>query len=340
MKLSEIGEEKLIAKLLKTHKIPASAEYLPVGAGDDAAVISSGSACSYTIVATDMLSEGIDYRDDIITTYYLGWKSAAVNISDIAAMGGSPTWTLVSLGFKQDTEFDYLEAFYTGLTDCCSKYGSVIIGGDMNSVINENTISITQMGSIEPKLLIRRSGAEPGDLLFVTGYIGQSRAGLELLFKNGLQSVQSKYETLMKAHIMPIPRVYEANILAKTKMVKAMMDVSDGLGSDLPKLCSASGVGASVYAESICLSEDLKRAAQELKLNPLEIAISGGEDFELLFAAAPGDAASIIDIFSSSTDTPLHVIGEFTENGLSIIHSDGSKGNLVSGWDHFHNKNS
>lgn len=335
MKLSDIGEEALISRLIRDYRIPAAGDGLVIGAGDDAAVLAEGPGGMLTIITTDMLSEHIDYRDDIITSYRLGWKSAAVNISDIAAMGGVPTWTLVSLGFRPDTDIAYVDEFYRGFTDCTGRYGSRVIGGDMNAVIGDNVISVTQMGSVEPDMLIRRSGAKAGDRILITGYIGQSRAGYELLIKHGLDVSLAVHKALIDAHLTPAPRIPEGRSAAGTHLVHAMMDVSDGLGADLPKLCKASGIGAVVQADRILISDDLRRAAADLGIDALNLAVSGGEDFELLMAVSPCDVDAVIEAMLASTGAPVTEIGEFVDGGIELALPDGSRRTLNKGWEHF-----
>ncbi|MHB1001679.1 MAG: thiamine-phosphate kinase [Armatimonadota bacterium] len=335
MKLSDIREEALIERIINDNHLPRSGEGLTVGVGDDAAVLSADAQGMLTIITTDMLTERMDYRDDLITPYQLGWKSVAVNISDIAAMGGSPTWTLVSLGFRPDTDVSYVEAFYRGITACAAHYGSTVIGGDMNAVIGDNVISITQLGRVEPGKLALRSGAKVGDHLLVTGLLGESRAGLELLLKYGLEESINLNEPLVQVHVMPFPRVFEAVAAVGTGAVHAMMDISDGLGADLPKLCKSSGVGALVCSDRLPISEDLKIAACTLDMQAIDLAAGGGEDFELLMAVPPDAVETVINAVQSSTGTGVTEIGEITGNIIKIAYPDGTKRPLHGGWEHF-----
>lgn len=335
MRLSDIGEEGLLAHLFRNHHIANEADGVVIGVGDDAAVLTADSSGMLTIITTDMLSERVDYLDETITPYMLGWKSVAVNISDIAAMGGIPTWTLVSLGFRPDTDVSYIDEFYRGLIDCTKRFGSQIIGGDMNSVISDNVISITQLGKVEPGMLIRRTGAKVGDRILVTGQLGQSRAGYKLLTRDGLAVSMEKHRAVTEAHLMPIPRVPEARSAASTGLITAMMDLSDGLGSDLPKLCAASGVGAAVYSDRLHLSDALLAAVDDLGMNSIDLMLSGGEDFELLMTVAPGNVSAVIDAVQTTTGTPVTEIGEIVETGIEVVFADGSRRPITKGWEHF-----
>jgi len=334
MKLSEIGEEALIERLVREHHLPVSGKGLVVGVGDDAAVLSVEGRNELLIVTTDMLIEGVHFRLDWITPRELGWRAVAANISDIAAMGGVPTWTFVSIGLKPDTEVAFVDALYDGMTECARRFGSEVVGGDTNSARSETVISVTQMGRIEPDRVARRSGARIGDRILVTGHLGDSRGGLELLLKHGPEARRIS-ERLVSAHLTPTPRVSESRAAVGTGTVRAMMDLSDGLGADLPKLCKASGVGAVVYADKLPISDDLRRAAELLGMSAVELAASGGEDFELLMAVAPEEVERVIRAITEHTDTPVTEIGEFVSGPVEIAHPDGRSGPLSSGWEHF-----
>ncbi|MCL6519084.1 MAG: thiamine-phosphate kinase [Armatimonadetes bacterium] len=335
MNLADIGEEVLIEHLMKEFSLPTSSEGLVVGVGDDAAVLDLGGPM-LTIITTDMLAEGIHYRLDLVTPYELGWKSVASNISDIAAMGGLPTWTLISLGLKPDTDIGFVDEIYRGLVECAERFESKIIGGDTISVRQDSVIGICQMGKIEPNLIARRSGASPGDRILVTGWLGNSRAGLELLLRFGTEEAAQLHGWLVGQHLTPIPRVLEAHAAVATNAIRAMMDISDGLGADLPKLCKASGVGAIVYASKLPISSDLQSAAERLGMDTLELVAGGGEDFELLMAVRPHDVKKVIKAIKEGTGTRVTEIGEFTEDKtVEIVMPDGSRRPLWAGWEHF-----
>jgi len=335
MRLSDLGEEALIEHLVRKFALPASGEGLVLGEGDDAAVLDAGGP-TFMLVTTDMLGEGVHFRADIITPYQLGWKSVAGSISDIAAMGGRPTWTLVSIGLKAETDLDYVDELYEGMVACARRFGSEIIGGDTISVSNGSVISVTQLGEIEKDYLLRRSGAKPGDRIVVTGWLGNSVGGLRLLMKYGMEEAARVSGCLVRAHLMPVPRLAEAQAAAHSRGVHAMMDLSDGLGADLPKLCTSSGVGALVFAEKVLISKDLYAAAEALEMDPLQMAISGGEDYELLMAIPESNLERVAAEVQSSTGTPVTVIGEVTEDSSVLIqYPDGIRKPLDGGWEHF-----
>ncbi len=329
MKLSELGEEALIKRLAEQGFIAKSGSGLIVGIGDDAAVL-PGPDGMYTLVTTDMLTERIDYLPEWITPYELGWKCVAVSISDIAAMGGLPTWTFPSIGLKPDTEVESVDELYRGMAECARRFGSEIAGGDTNSVKGDDTFSITQLGQVEPDKIMLRSGAKIGDRILVTGHLGDSRSGLELLLKYGTEEARRKFAHLVESHVIPMPRVQEARAAVGTGAVHAMMDLSDGLGADLPKLCKASGVGAVIYADKLPISDELRRAADMLDMDATQLAASGGEDFELLMAVDPAAVDSVILACGSTTE-----IGEIVDGVIQMSLSDGTRQSLTSGWEHF-----
>lgn len=337
MKLAEIGEEALIDRIISKHLLPESAPGLVIGVGDDAAVLSAPADGeeSLTIVSTDMLIEGTHFRLDLTTPYQLGWKSVAVNISDIAAMGGLPTWTFVSFGFKPDTQVEFVDELYRGMRECAARFDSTVAGGDTNAAEGNCVISVCQTGLVEPDRLARRKGARPGDRVLVTGWLGNSRAGLELLFKHGLDEAARMYGWLVSTHLMPVPRVPEARAAVETGAVRAMMDLSDGLAADLPKLCKAGSVGAVVSAEKLPISEDVRSAGRQLGVDATDLAAEGGEDFELLMAVAPEHVERVIAAVQAETETPVTEIGEITEAELQIAYPDGTRRPLKGGYEHF-----
>lgn len=335
MRLYELGEDELIERLVRRFQLGQQVQGIVVGVGDDAAVLDLKGSEGYLIITTDMLSERVDFLLDRVTPYQLGWKSVAVNISDIAAMGGIPTWTLISIGLRDTTPVSFVDDLYNGMTKCARKFNSFVIGGDTNSVRGDAVISVCQMGFVEPHHVAVRSGARVGDKILVTGWLGNSRAGLELLLKLGLDKAAQLHANLVESHLMPMPRVYEARAAVKTGKVHAMMDLSDGLGSDLRKLCKASKVGAKIYADRLPISDDLVKAAASLGEDAVRLATSGGEDFELLIVTGEADVDTVKSAVETETGTLVTEIGEMVSEGIELIHPNGSSELLRDGWEHF-----
>lgn len=269
------------------------------GIGDDCAVIPAASpALSDTLVTTDLLAEGVHFLRESIPPSDIGYKSAAVNISDIAAMGGIPRWAFLSIALPPDltASSPWLSGFMDGFTACCKRFGVTLLGGDTSASTGGVFVNVTLMGSCPHGTALLRSSARPGDLVCVTGTLGDSAAGLRILTdRTGDdatctdQKVQLKDgATLLKRHCRPEPRVTEGQALREHQGVHAMMDVSDGIAADLPHILEASGVGATVDVQSLPLSPELRRLCASRGWDPADLALCGGEDYELLFTIAPG----------------------------------------------------
>lgn len=332
MKISDLGGEAALINLIRDKYGAAGEGGLALGIGDDAALIRSGEG--FLVVTADLLVEGTHFRMEINEPYLLGWKSAAVNISDIAAMGGIPTYSFVSIGLP-DIEVGIVQAIYEGMRDVSAKYGSVLAGGD--TVMSEAgiVINVTQLGTVEPDKVARRDGAKPGDAIIVTNTIGDSRAGLELLLKLGLAESRRASEPCVLRHLKPEPRVNEARAAVGTGKVHSMMDLSDGLAADLHKLCEASNVGARVIADALPISEDMHIAAARLDLDPIRLAAGGGEDYELLLTCDPKAAPEIAKAIATTGST-ARVIGEIIEGSeATLVLPSGDEEPIGGSWEHF-----
>jgi len=335
MQISEIGGEFGFIDRLRATYAGTGGDGLVVGVGDDAAVLDIP-AGRQVVVTTDLLLEGVHFRRDWSDPYSIGWKAAVANLSDIAAMGADPTFTFVSLALTPEDTVESLERLYDGLSDCLNRYGARLAGGDTNAAPLCLAINITQLGTVPTGQALIRSGAKPGDILLVTGTLGDSAAGLALLQAHGPVKAEKLSHALLAAHRRPHPRIVAARAARETGFVHAAMDISDGLAGDVPKLCAASGVGARIHTASLPLSDSLLSAAEYLEKPPLEFALSGGEDFELLLAVPPGHAAAV-QAAVAATGTPLTVIGEVLRSGLHYTAPDGSSDLTLTGqgWDHF-----
>lgn len=334
MKISEFGGENAVIKMIEKLHGEVNDPRVVVGFGDDAALVR---ACGemLQIVTTDLLIEGTHFRRDIIDPYSLGWKSVAVNISDIAAMGGIPTWAFVSIAFP-DIEVEFIKRLYEGMNDVSGRFGSRIIGGDTNKIDGNIVINVAQLGEVEADRAAERNTARPGDKIFVTGTLGDSLAGFKLLDKLGLEQALKDFPQVVERHLRPTPRVYEARAAVGERLVRAMMDLSDGLAIDLGKMCESSGVGARIFAENLPVSNYLLSTAPAIGVSPAALASSGGEDYELLIAAAPENTKKLIQTVETATGTRVTEIGEFVEgNKVTLIQSDGSETSLKAGWKHF-----
>lgn len=294
------GEFGLIERIRSRFETPAGI----TGIGDDCAVIPQNSG-EDTLVSTDMLVEGVHFLLEGISPWQLGWKSAAVNISDIAAMGGSPVGSFLSFALPRDISPQWIDGFLDGYGSISREYGVPLLGGDTTASESGLCISVTVMGKCPAGQGRRRNAAKVGDMICVTGPLGDSAAGLRAILSGDTASDIA--QLLVKRHCQPIPRVKEGLSLAGCGGVHAMMDISDGIGSDLRHILDESGVGAEVDVQAVPLSDELRTFCTERGLDALELAISGGEDYELLFTAEEGCNPGI----------PFYRIGRITgESGI------------------------
>jgi len=330
MKISQIGEFGLIQRIRSS--LRAFQQGAVVGIGDDTAVVevSSGDLLLFT---SDTLVEDIHFKWDYTSLRELGWKALAVNISDIAAMGGSPTYCLVSLGLSKDKETSLVDELYEGLKEVASLSKVGIIGGDLvySSVF---FITISLLGQAKREEIILRSGAQEGDLIYVTGELGTAAAGLACLEKSSLLIGQSVRESLIERHLKPFPRLREGQEIGRRRIASAMIDISDGLASDLTRLGKESDKGAVVWEEKLPVAPSSKTVAKTLKQSFLKWVLYGGEDYELLFTVPPNKRKLV----QEELDFSCSLIGEVVDKreGISIINKRGTRTRIEGGgYDHF-----
>ena len=316
MKLSELGEFGLIERIRARFPAPQGA----TGIGDDCAVLMQQNGLE-GLVSTDMLIEGTHFLRDDITPYQLGWKSAAVNLSDIAAMGGRPKATFLSLALPPDLDVEWVDEFLRGYGELSARFDTALLGGDTTASPDRICINVTVLGESPAWKSHRRSDARPDDLICVTGTLGDSAAGLKAILE-GVER-DDDVQALIERHYLPVPRVAEGLELAANHQVHAMMDISDGLASDLNHILEASGLGAEIKMEDIPLSLALKRVCKRYGWDPISLSVGGGEDYELLFTC--NRYAEMV------LTTPHFVIGRITSSPRQRPSFPG----LSAGFDHF-----
>lgn len=325
MNLRELGEFGFIDLIAAR---AARAPEVVIGIGDDAAALAPTPG-HLTLVTSDMLVEGVHFDLAWTDAVRLGRKSLAVNISDIAAMGGRPRHSLLSLAIPPTLPLEFLDGFIDGLLAQATAHGVHLVGGDTCAATAGFTVSITLMGEQLPHRVVRRSGARPGDLVFVTGTLGDAALGLEQL-RQGIRHGDG-----VARHLDPTPRVAAGLALAEAGLPSAMIDVSDGLLADLGHIQRLSGVGARLELARLPLSPAF-RNHQALLADPWSLPLAGGEDYELLFTA-PQAAADTARALLAAVDTPVTVIGEIVAGtGVRVIAADGSDYTPRSrGYNHF-----
>ena len=275
-------------------------ESLIAGIGDDAAVY-RGTAGKEIVITADLLVEDIDFRRTTTPPYLLGHKTLAVSLSDIAAMGARPLWSLISIGVPEDIwQTDFVDRLYDGLLNLANRYGVQLIGGD-TSRTNENiVIDSIVAGECAAGRAVMRSGAQIGDQIFVTGSLGAAAAGLRLIERGAHLAEQNlgdedsqKLDHILLRQLQPEPRVGWGIVLGEERLATALIDLSDGLSSDLNRLCTASDVGALIDSSFLPIDNYVIELCGRRALDPLQLALHGGEDFELLFTVKPADVAKL-----------------------------------------------
>ncbi len=335
MLVKEIGEFGLIGRI--SAMLQGASPGVIRGIGDDVAVLDVFGP-EYLLATCDIQVEGVHFARRDITPYQLGRKVVAINVSDIAAMGGDPRWGLVSLAIPGSTEVSYIEELYRGMKEQAALVGTSIVGGNMSGMESRIVIDFTLLGSILPERLILRNTAREGDAILITGAPGESRAGLELIRRPDLELEPSIHRTLLERHLCPQPRLLEGQLLARSGCVTAMIDVSDGVIADLSHICESSGKGAEIEVRSLPVSNAVSSAARVSGVDTLEWVVSGGEDYELLFTAAPEAVPDLKKMLMEETGTACTEIGIITsEEGKVWLRLADGKRVIPSGkgWDHF-----
>lgn len=326
MSLASCGEFGLIARIRAQAQ---AGEDVLLGIGDDCCALQLPPG-EVLLTSTDLLLEGVHFRRDWTDLFTLGRKCVAVNISDIAAMGGTPRYLSLGLGLPADlaeTEFD---ALISGILSGAGEYGALLTGGDTCRSLGGLILSLTVQGHARPERIIRRSGARPGDLLYVSGTLGESGLALRELLAGRRPAAE-----LARRHHDPTARLALGRELAARQLATAMIDLSDGLLADLGHLLQASGVGARIETERLPLSP-LFRCYLEKEPALLELALAGGEDYELLWSAPP-QAGSELTALAEALALPLTCIGTMVATpGLTVNGADGRPLRLErSGFNHF-----
>jgi len=333
MKLKQIGEFEFIKKISSDCLVRP--DHVVKAIGDDAAAFYQDSD-TLTLVTTDMLVERIHFLKESVSGFNLGYKSLAVNLSDIAAMGGTAGEAFVCLAIPEDCSMDYLEDFYLGIKTLAKKFKVNILGGDTTGSKNDLIINISVVGSVPKDEIMKRDGAKPGDVIYSAGFLGDSRAGLNLILNN-IAVNSTELKRLRKAHLLPEPQLEEGRFLAQMKRVHSAIDISDGLSSDLYHILCQSRRGAKIYAEKIPVSKHLEFFCSRFGFNSIEFALSGGEDYKLLFTVSPAYSDEVAEKFQKKFNRKIYPIGRITESErVDLILPDGGTRPLSSsGWDHF-----
>ena len=327
-----LSETALITALAREFG-PAPAEVV-LGIGDDCAALACGGA-NYLLWTVDTLVEGVHFDLAYTTLTQLGWKSLAVNLSDIAAMGGEPKHALLSLGWPRDRERQAALDFAAGLARAAREYGVAVIGGDTVASPAGIMVTVTLLGAVPAAQMLRRATARVGDLIFVSGPLGEAATGLEIL-RQGLTLAPDLTGPLLEAQLTPRPQLAAGRLLAQAGLATALIDTSDGVATDLYHICQASGVGARIPAAAVPVSPRVRTAAPALGRDPLTLALTGGEDYLLLFTSPPETATRLGQVFlTAGLSAPLP-LGRIVRGDRVILETPGGDLDISGrGYDHF-----
>lgn len=338
--IESLGEFGLIDRIAKSVKInqPTTKK----GIGDDCAVLSTGEG-KVKVVTTDLLLEGIHFDLTYCPLKHLGYKAVAVNLSDVCAMNAIPQQITVSIGVSGKFTLKAIDDLYDGIRTACDRYGVDLVGGDTTSSLTGLTISITAIGEQEPGKLSYRDGAKKNDIICVSGNLGASYMGLQLLEREKRVLKDNKtsqpaftgYEYILERQLKPEPRADVIKFLSEIGVVPtSMMDVSDGLSSEMMHICTKSGVGCRLYEEKIPIHEQTRKMSEELSINPVVAALNGGEDYELLFTISQEDYQK----FQNTPGPDIYAIGYICEEGKGrrLVTTSGEEAELqAQGWRFF-----
>jgi len=336
-KIEEIGEVGLINRI--DSKFNSNRKSTIIGIGDDSAIIDNSK--SLTLITSDMLIEGVHFDLSFFPLKHLGYKSVVVNLSDIYSMNGCPNQIILNIGISSKFSLKAIDEFYDGIKIACDEYFVDLVGGDTTSSITGMVISCTAIGTVLKKNISLRSGAKEHDVLCVSGDLGRSFLGLKILqrekrvFLNNpeMQPKLNTYKNIIEKQLRPVARVDIINILKEYKIIpSSMIDISDGLASEILHLSEASNLGAKIFEEKLPILEETKLVAKEFDLNFSNCALNGGEEYELLFSITPNEYELI-----KKNNIDIKPIGYFTKDkSKKIVLSNGKEDELKSfSWKHF-----
>ncbi len=330
-----LSERDLIEHIRK-QAAASSARGLIKGIGDDCSVFGT-SARGAWLVSTDMLVDGVHFTREWHPPRLLGRKSIAVNLSDIAAMGGVPRFFLLSVSLPPWLSSEWLFQWLEGVSAILSEYDCVLIGGDTVSG-QELNISVTVLGEQHPAGIIYRSGARSGDTVYVSGPLGSSAAGLEILKRTGGDGLQrnSGWEILINTHLDPIPQVQLGQVLCASGCVSAMQDISDGLATDLSHICNESGVGAVIRGQRLPHLPELDEVCSALQLHKSDCILRGGEDYQLVFCVSRGREKDLEEYVKKAGNYVVYPVGTIEMGrGVSLEDDQGRRRDITfQGYEH------
>lgn len=345
--ISTIGEFGLIERLKQKCnelRLPEKVrDRIILGIDDDTAVTRPSEAM-LQLITSDLMTEGVHFDLTYTSMKHLGWKLMVVNLSDIAAMGGVPLHAIVNLALPAKVTVEMVDELYEGILTAAQTYSCAIIGGDTNTSIGNMMVSATVTGEVPDRFLKRRNGAQIGDLICISGNLGLSHAGLKVLMREKQRFLDShrsheftpnlsEYTDAVSKHLAPRARFDVSTVIAQYEWVHAMIDISDGLASDLRHICKQSGVGAQLFESKLVPHPIVVTIAEEFNESPLEYLLYGGEEYELLFTIDPSEEQNLKNLLPATA-----IVGEITSltGAIVLSQTDGTEKTITSGgYDHF-----
>jgi thiamine-monophosphate kinase len=330
--VADLGEHALIERIRA--RVPPAPDFVPVGIGDDAAVVAP-ERNNLDVITTDCLIEGIHFDRAFASAFDIGHKALAVNLSDLAAMGAAPRVALLSLALPDAWPAADFDALLDGLLALAERVGIALVGGNIARSPGPLVVDLTAIGTVKPRRVITRAGARPGDELYVSGTLGASAAGLASLRAARAGSAMPRAEGCEARHLRPQPRLRLGALLGRTRTARACVDLSDGLADGIRQLATASGVGATIDAGAIPIDADARDWFDRQGQPALDAALRGGEDYELLFAVSPRNRRRLEAVRRLVGDLPIRRIGHIMAKPQIELRRDGRVEKLPPGFAHF-----
>ncbi len=327
-----IGEHALIARIRR--KLPPSPPWVVVGAGDDAAVVEP-LRNELEVITTDAIVDGVHFDRRFTPARAIGHRAVAVNLSDLAAMGARPRLMTLTLALPADLPLADFDALIDGALAIAERERLPLVGGNITRIQGPLVVNVTALGAVHRRRMLRREGARPGDYIFVSGFLGDARAGLAMLASSGAEAVGQPSGAVAR-YLQPEPRIRLGMLLARNGAATAAVDLSDGLADGLARLAEASGLGFDIEAETVPVSSEAREAWRTRAADAVREAVAGGDDYELLFTARPRNRGRLRTVARQCAPLPLTRIGIVTRNaGLFLVRSDGSREPIAGGYEHF-----
>ena len=330
--LASIGERGLIQRI--RGRFPTPPNSLHIGIGDDAAV-TAGVRGELEVLTTDALVEGVHFDLRFSSFADVGYKALAVNVSDLAAMGGTPRLALLSLILPDRLSVADVDGLLDGFAAMAGEAKVVLAGGNITRTPGPLVVDVTAVGHVRPRRLLTRAGGKPGDILYVTGSIGAAAAGLGMLRADPEPASHPDLASLADRHRRPTPRLRMGALLGRTRCASACMDLSDGLADAAAQIAQASGTGALIDAESLPIADAARRWFVSQGVDPIRAAMAGGDDYELLFSVPPRFRGRLRTVNQQARGVPITRIGELTASPAILLKRDGAPEPLPEGFSHF-----